>query len=147
MSAGADAVEIVLTDTAPSAARDVIALGLTAFNTRMLGPPEARPLAVLLTRPGDATVVGGLWARTSFQWLFVELIFVPEEKRRGGLGGDLLARAEEEARRRGCRGAWLETLSADACAFYRRKGYEVFGEIADYPEGNTRSFLVKRWSV
>ncbi|MCX7362188.1 MAG: GNAT family N-acetyltransferase [Alphaproteobacteria bacterium] len=140
-------VEIVLTDAAPPSARDAIARGLMAFNVRMLGPADARPLAVLLNVPGDTAVVGGLWGRTSFQWLFVELIFVPEERRRGGLGGDLLARAEEEARRRGCRGAWLETLSADACAFYRRKGYEVFGEIADYPEGNARSFLVKRWGV
>ena len=55
----------------------------------------------------------------------------------------LLHRAEAEARARACIGAWLDTFSAEAKRFYVKNSYRVFGEIADYPPGNTRFFLSK----
>lgn len=143
-TATSDQHEIVLTDAPPVEARDVIAAGLTGFNRQLLGDPQGKPLAVLL-KSADGAVVGGMWARTGFRWLFVELLFVPESLRGRGLGRDLLAQAEQEARRRGCIGGWLETLSAQARALYERCGYTVFGEIPDYPPGNVRTFLSKRW--
>ena len=33
----------------------------------------------------------------------------------------------------------------DARALYERHGYEVIGEIADYPPGHARTFLQKRF--
>ena len=42
--------------------------------------------------------------------LTVERFFLPENLRRGGLGGRMLAMAEEEGRRRGCTRAVLSTL-------------------------------------
>ena len=84
--------------------------------------------------------------RTSFQWLFVELLFIPEALRNQGIGTQLLRTAEDEAKARGCLGAWLDTFSPDACRFYVQHGYKVFGAIADYPPGNTRSFLSKQFS-
>ncbi|CAN5650387.1 GNAT family N-acetyltransferase [soil metagenome] len=137
-------LEIVLVEPAPDDAHDVILAGLVDFNRRLLGDPKSRRLCLLL-HDSDRSIVGGIWARTSFEWLFVELLFVPETMRGRGLGRELLGRAEEEARRRGCIGAWLETFSAQARTLYERCGYTVFGEIADYPPGNVRTFLSKRW--
>ena len=134
---------IVLTDAPPPEVRDIIFAGLVDFNRRRLGDAQSRPLALLL-RAADGAVVGGLWARTGFRWLFVELLFVPEALRGGGLGRELLRQAEEEARHRDCVGAWLETFSAQARALYERCGYAVFGELPDYPPGNVRTFLSKR---
>lgn len=139
-----DDPHIELTDQPPPQARDVISAGLMDFNRRLLGDPQVKPLALLL-RSTDSAVIGGMWARTGFQWLFVELLFVPEPLRGRGLGRDLLDRAEQEARRRGCVGAWLETFSAQSRTLYERCGYTVFGEIPDYPPGNVRTFLRKRW--
>jgi len=139
-----DDLHIDLTDHPPQEARDVILAGLIDFNRRLLGDPQGIPLALLLTS-ADGTVVGGMWARTAFQWLFVELLFVPEPLRGRGLGRELLDRAEQEARRRGCIGAWLETFSSQARSLYERCGYAVFGEIPEYPPGNVRTFLCKRW--
>jgi len=59
----------------------------------------------------------------------------------------LLEMAENEARNRKCRGAWLETLSTDACRFYQRQGYRLFGVIEDKPPGNSHSLLSKRFSA
>ena len=91
--------------------------------------------------------MGGLWGRTSFEWLFVELLFVPENLRGQGLGAKLLEMAETEAQNRKCLGAWLDTLSTDACRFYQRQGYRLFGVIEDIPPGNTRSYLSKRFNA
>lgn len=145
MATGSPAYEVELTDSPEPAARDAIVKLLLAFNVDLLGPSGIRPLALLIRSPDNRQIVGGLWARTSFAWMFVELLFVPEELRGGGLGGRLLDLAEREARKRECRGAWLETLSTDACRFYRRHGFQVFGALDDYPQGNARTFLCKRF--
>lgn len=71
------------------------------------------------------------------------MLYIPDTLRGTGLAGKLLSKAEEEARARGCRGAWIDTFSPQALRAYLRQGYEVFGELQDFPEGRTRSFLRK----
>lgn len=136
---------IELTDEPPPRERDMLSAPLLAYNETLLGPPNIHPVAVLIRSQDDARLLGGLWGRTSFRWLFVELLFIPEALRGQGIGTQLLKAAENEAHARGCLGAWLDTFSPDACHFYVQQGYKVFGAIADYPPGNTRSFLSKRF--
>ncbi len=71
---------------------------------------------------------------------------MPDALRGLGLATQLIAMAEEEARRRGCHAAWLDTLNPMALPLYQRLGYEVFGELKDYPVGNNRFFLQKKLS-
>lgn len=137
--------DIHLTDAPDPAAREAISSGLQSFNVARAGSHDARPLAVLITDPATGDVIGGLWGRTWFAWLFVELLFVPETLRGSGLGVSLMQRAEAEAVRRGCRGAWLETYSFQARGFYERLGYAAFGTIEDYPPGHRCFFMQKRF--
>jgi ribosomal protein S18 acetylase RimI-like enzyme len=74
-------------------------------------------------------------------------LYVPDLLRGQGFGSRLLRQAEEEASRRGCTGAWLDTFSFQAPDFYRRRGYTVFGAIEDYPPGHRRYFLRKSLTV
>ncbi len=53
---------------------------------------------------------------------------MPGSLRGRGLGHELLGWAEQDARRRGGIGAWLETLSPQARTLYERGGYTVFGD-------------------
>jgi GNAT superfamily N-acetyltransferase len=138
-------IELVLTDQPPETLRDLLLKGIGAANVQRLGPNGSRPLSILIRQNGETT--GGLLGRTSYRRLTVELLFVPESLRGQGAGERVLRQAEEEARKRDCLGAWLETFSPDAKRFYVRSGYRVFGEIPDYPPGNTRYFLSKDWSV
>jgi GNAT superfamily N-acetyltransferase len=135
-------VEIVLTDSPPASAREAIVRPLLAFNASQAGEPNARPLALLIHDESGA-IIGGLWGRTTWNWLFVELLFIPETLRGSGLGAELMQRAEDEARSRGCARAWLDTFSFQARGFYEKLGYKVFGSLNDYPPGHQRHFLQK----
>lgn len=137
-------VAIELSETNDAAIRKIASDGIVAFNADLLGPPHVRHLTISARRGPD--IVAGLIGRTSFGWLFVELLFVTEALRGQGFGDRLLAMAEEEAKTRGALGAWLDTFSPEACKFYEKRGYRVFGEIADYPPGASRSFLAKSFA-
>ncbi|MGO4112554.1 GNAT family N-acetyltransferase [Rhizobium ruizarguesonis] len=115
---------------------------LSAFNNSDAGPSDRRPLAVLI-RDTDGKVTGGLSGFTAWGWLFTQMLYIPDTLRGTGISGNILTKAEEEARARGCRGAWIDTFSPQALRVYLRQGYEVFGELEDFPEGRRRSFLRK----
>lgn len=138
----ADKPSIVLTDAPEPDDRAPIAAGVIAFNDPKFGPAALRPLAVLLKDKANATI-GGLWGRTVYDWLYVELLFVPESLRGRGVGRELLGRAEAEARSRGCLGAWIDTFDDGARSLYESLGYERFGELDGQPRGGRRTFYRK----
>ncbi len=119
---------------------------LTDFNTPHAGEEHYRPLAVFL-RDDIGTVVAGLSGMTFWDWLFVDLLWVREDLRGRGFGGQLMEAAEAEARRRGCIGIFLDTHDFQAPAFYLKRGYSVFGELPDLPPGHVRSYLAKRFDA
>jgi GNAT superfamily N-acetyltransferase len=88
--------------------------------------------------------VGGLIGATYWEWLHVDLLWVTADLRGCGHGGHLLALAEEEARRRGARNAYLDTFTFQAPEFYERRGYRVFGELEGFPAGHRRCFMTKQ---
>lgn len=87
---------IRLTDVPEEATRRAVLDPLVAYNRVKTGRDDHRPL-ILTIEDSDAQVIGGLWGRTAYDWLFVELLFVPESVRGRGVGKDLLSRAEREA--------------------------------------------------
>lgn len=133
---------IVLAEQPDLADRDIIVAGIRGFNESQAGPSHAAPLAVLLKDEAGVTI-GGLWGRTSYGWLFIELLVVPEQARGGGFGARMMQAAEAAARARGCGGAWLDTYDFQARPFYERLGYVEFGRLEDYPPGHTRHFMRK----
>lgn len=133
---------IALENEAPDAELRAVVQGLVAFNARHTPPENWRPL-VLLARDGDGALRGGLLGSTHWDWLYVSHLWIDDEARGGGLGRRLLLAAEAEARARGCRHAHLDTFSFQARGFYESLGYEVFGELPDFPPGHSRFFLRK----
>ena len=73
----------------------------------------------------------------------LSLLWVTEPLRGQGYGKKLLEAAEEEARVQDYRGVFLGTFSFQARPFYEKFGYEVTGEIPDYPSGHALYFLKK----
>ncbi len=134
--------DLVLTDKPSDQELKSVVAGLSAYNLLRGVPDDWRPLAVLL-KDGDRTI-GGLTGWTMWSWLFVALFFIPGTERGRGLGTRILRMAEDEARRRGCVGVWLDTHSWQARPFYEKLGYTQFGELPDYPPGHSRYLVHKR---
>jgi GNAT superfamily N-acetyltransferase len=132
-----------VTDTPDAADRDAVIKGLIAYNEAKAGPTDWAPFHIRL-RDGTGAAVGGLAGRFAYQWLFVELLFVPEALRGQGVGADIMRKAEAAAIERGCIGIWLDTFEFQARPFYEKLGFSVFGTIEDYPPGSRRYFLQKR---
>lgn len=120
----------------------VVLAQLRAYNIRRGGNPHVRTLAVMLTNE-EGNHVGGLWGKFSYDWLFIELLAVPEEYRGINYGKALMDKAEVIARTNGCIGVWLDTYEFQARGFYERLGFEIFGELNDHPVGQKRFFLRK----
>jgi GNAT superfamily N-acetyltransferase len=118
--------------------------GLGAYNATQVGYWDARELAVLLTEPGSTTVLGGVLARTALGLLFINLVFLPEQARAGGIGRRMIQAVEAEAVRRGCRAATLCTINFQAPGFYEKLGYEEFGRVECDPLGTSRVFMRKQ---
>lgn len=121
----------------------IIGQGITAYNTAQAGNDNGQNLCFVLRGP-DEVVVGGIIGATYWNWLYVDLMWLKEEFRGQGYGSRLLELAEEEARQRGAKNAYLDTFSFQAPDFYKKHGYEVFGELADFPAGHRRFFMRKQ---
>ena len=117
---------------------------LDDYNDRAAGPGEWSKLAVTV-RDAGGEIVGGLWGRTGYGFLFIELLALGPA-RGVGLGREVMALAEAEARRRGLIGIWLDTWTFQAPGFYPKFGFEECGRIREYPPGHDRIFYVKRLS-
>lgn len=136
-------LRITIPETPSDADREAILAPLRAFNASRAGDPGLRPVAILLTDQAGRDV-GGLWGKIAYDWLFVELLAVPEEWRGGNYGKALMQEAESIARAHGCVGMWLDTFEFQARGFYEKLGFELFGELEDHPVGQRRFFLRKR---
>lgn len=127
----------------PDDFRALLSKGLGEHNDSVTGFSDRMALAVVVTDPATGDVVGGVSGRTSLGTLIIEQVWLHPAHRRGGLGHRMLAAAEEEGRRRGCKQGWLNTLSFQAPWFYERNGWERFGEVPCLPEGSSRIFFRK----
>ena len=84
---------------------------------------------MLLRDAATDELIGGLWGRSLWGSLYIDMMFVPEPLRRAGVGMSLLRQAEQEAMRRGCREMWTNTYAFQARSFYEKAGFTVFGQL------------------
>ncbi len=126
-------------DPTPAELRATLAAGINAFHATTV-PQDSTRFGFSL-RDSAGTLAGGVVGLLSWQWLFVEALFVTETWRGQGLGRRLLAAAETHAQAQGCHSVWLDTFQARD--FYLGLGYEMFGELQNYPGPQSRAFLRK----
>ena len=122
---------------------EVIGGGISEFNKQQAGDDSGKTLCYVIQGP-DKEVVGGVIGATYWDWLYIDLMWIREDLRGQGYGKQLLELAEEEARKRGAKNAYLDTFSFQAPNFYKKHGYYFFGELQNFPPGHQRYFLQKK---
>lgn len=116
---------------------------LYRYNVERTGVDDRKPIGARLADAASGEVVGGLWGRTELGLLFLDMLFLSASLRGRSLGARLLEAVEDEARRRGCKRAVVETSTFQAPGFYERHGYEEFGRVPFELPGHARVFLRK----
>lgn len=121
---------------------NLVIQGLIDFNAAHAGGAAPQDLLITL-RNEEGKVVGGLSGDTWVGWLQVHALWVADGMRARGMGRALMAAAEQEAMRRGCTQAFLETLSFQAVGFYEKLGYTAFSRLDGFPPGCARYAMRK----
>lgn len=106
------------------------------------GADDGRGLAAFI-RDDDHHIVAGIAGYTWARLAEIEFLWVSPDARGLGLGSQLLAAVEEEARARGCTLMIVSTYSFQAPDFYLRHGYDVIAELPDCPPGHTNYYFKK----
>jgi GNAT superfamily N-acetyltransferase len=122
---------------------EIIGGGISAYNKQHAGEDSGKTLCFVIQGP-EKEVVGGVIGATYWDWLYIDLMWIREDLRGQGYGQRLLELAEEEARKRGAKNAYLDTFSFQAPNFYKKQGYYFFGELQNFPPGHQRYFLTKK---
>jgi ribosomal protein S18 acetylase RimI-like enzyme len=138
-----DEYQIVYVDQPEQSAWGIIGRGIHRYNEQQAGNNKFQRLCFVLNAP-DQVIVGGVIGATYWDWLYIDLLWVKDELRSRGYGHRLLMLAEQEAQQRGAKNAYLDTFSFQAPGFYQQHGYQVFGELHDFPPGHQRYFLTKQ---
>ena len=114
---------------------------MRAYNLAVAGKSDFRPLAVTIRDKGK--IVGGLVAETYWGWMYVNILWVAEPRRRKGFGPSLMQTAEAEARKRGVRNVFLDSFTFQAPKFYAKLGYRECGRLKEFPAGHDRVMMTK----
>lgn len=133
---------ITILDEPSSDELAVIGERLTAFNTDDVGPAGKQALIVAVRNESN-DLLAGISGYTAWGWLYIQWLWVDESMRGQNMAARMLQAAEDEAVKRGCHGAYIDTFSPIALKVYQRQGYEAFGKLPDFPKGRTRTFLSK----
>lgn len=115
---------------------------LAAFTIAAPGHGPPRPLAVFARR--GRSIVAGIHGWTSGGCCELVSLWVSEPWRGQGLGRALLTAAEDRARARGCHQVALVTHAFQTPGLYIGSGYDLVGEVEDYPAGHAAYWFRKR---
>jgi ribosomal protein S18 acetylase RimI-like enzyme len=140
-----DHITIELVENPDQSITQAIESGLDQHSEAFYESRSATPFAILM-KDGDGAIVGGIFAVAFWSGLAIDLFWISEQFRGLGYGSQLLQQAEDEGRRRGADKAFLNTHTFQAPGFYEKHGYELYGELKDFPPGYDRRYYVKALS-
>jgi GNAT superfamily N-acetyltransferase len=135
-------LQVVHVEKPEESAWEIIGRGLDNYNQQEAGDMQFERLCFAVTSP-EGTIVGGVLGEKYWNWLHIDLMWIQEEFRGRGYGHQLLEAIEEEAKKHGVRNIFLDTFSFQAPDFYKQHGYQIFGELPEFPSGSTRFFFTK----
>ncbi len=134
--------EIIYVEKPEESAWGIIGGGLQKYNIEQAGDNNFQRLCFALQTP-ENEIVGGVLGEVYWGWLYVDLLWIQDELRGQWIWTSSFDSIEDEARKLGARNAYLDTFSFQVPDFYKDHGYQVFGELPDFPPGHQRYFMKK----
>ena len=134
-------MEFQISNEINEADRQQLIAGLEAYSAGIIPPMIKTPLAIYC-RQGEQ-LLAGLTGESYWGWLYIRLLWVHPSQRGTGLGQKLVTLAEKEGIKRDCRYVYVNTFSYQAPEFYQKLGYQVWGQLDDFPAGHRRIYLFK----
>ena len=121
---------------------DVLEAQIRREASAAMGLGDETDLAIFVRDAGQ--VVAGISGWTWGDCCELQSLWVAPSLRGRGLGSQLLAAAEAAAAARGCTQTVHFTYGFQARALYERSGYELVGEVEDFPSGTNVLWYRKR---
>jgi GNAT superfamily N-acetyltransferase len=125
----------------------IISQGIESFNenhipVKVVYEPDTR--FAVFARDDSGNLIGGIRANAFWNYCIIELLWLSEAARGKGLGSQMMKEVEAHAHKLGFQYVRTETLDFQAKPFYEKLGYEVSGELMDYPKGHSTYCLAKK---
>lgn len=137
-------MHLSITNAVTPQEKEELLTGLRAYNAQFLDLSTFSGDVGVYVRDENGTLLGGLIGVRKGDWLNIDFLWVSETVRGSGVGSQLIRTAEEEARRKGCKHALVDTVSFQARPFYEKQGYRLQMSLQDYPyPGMQRHYLTK----
>ncbi len=126
---------------------EFIIKGLDEYNTSQAARKHKKYIPLekkLLDADGNliAAIFAGVGRWNSFE---IDMIWVDEPYRNQGIGSELLAETEREAKEHGAYFALAEGLLDWQTGFFKKNGYMTVGTLNDCPKGHCMHVLEKRF--
>jgi GNAT superfamily N-acetyltransferase len=137
-----DLPEIVIGDAGSEADGAELRDAVHEFNFAATGYRDARSFSCYL-RDESGTLVAGIDGYTWGGYGRIEYLWVHDALRGRGIGTQLVAAAEHEARERGCVKLVLDSHSFQAPTVYSLLGYREVATTSDTPVGYSDTLLEK----
>ena len=138
-----DDLRVIFDSSEAGPAMERVKASLIAYNFAATGVSAYYPVNYYLRSSRDE-LMGGLTGMIWGGWLHVSFLWVARPLRQNGWARRLMREAERYAIARGAHDAHLETFSFQARPLYEKLGYELFGQLDDFPPGHTKYYLRKK---
>jgi ribosomal protein S18 acetylase RimI-like enzyme len=131
-----------ITDEIKKQDEETIFQGLLEYNLARIEDKNPKDLGVYL-QDEKGEILAGLIGNTHGNWLTIKFLWVSEKLRGQSIGSQILRKAEESAKERGCKYAFLDTFSFQAPEFYKKYGYKEKFALEEYPLKGKRYYFTK----
>ncbi|HDS6852994.1 GNAT family N-acetyltransferase [Enterobacter cancerogenus] len=137
-------MHLSIRDNVTAEEKEELLTGLRTYNGQFLDLSTFSGDIGVYVRDDKGVMLGGLIGVRKGDWLNIEYLWVSDAVRGSGVGSQLIKTAEDEARRKGCTHALVDTVSFQARPFYEKQGYQLQLSLQDYPyPGMQRHYLTK----
>ncbi|WP_368747092.1 GNAT family N-acetyltransferase [Enterobacter cancerogenus] len=137
-------MHLSIRDNVTAEEKEELLTGLRTYNGQFLDLSTFSGDIGVYVRDDKGVMLGGLIGVRKGDWLNIEYLWVSDAVRGSGVGSQLIKTAEDEARRKGCTHALVDTVSFQARPFYEKQGYQLQLSLQDYPyPGMQRLYLTK----